>query len=133
MAVREFKLVDAEEALALWRETGIFYKPWDKKENLTKKFQKEPDLFLVYEEGKKIVGTVLGQYDGWGAYIHHLATTEDYGEMASALIKEMERRLKKKGAKTVFLFTFPNSKESAFAKNEKYKHWGMSQGWEKKL
>ncbi len=133
MAIREFRLEDAEEVFVLWKKAGIFYDPWDKKENLAEKQKKESDLFLVYEENKKVVGVALSQYDGWGSYIHHLASADSYGKIGSALIKEMERRLKSKGAKTVFLFTNPKSKESAFVQNEGYKSWGISEGWEKKL
>lgn len=125
--------MDSEPVLSLWKKARIFYEPWDTYENLIKKSKKGPDLFLVAEENHEIVGVVLGQYDGWGAYIHHLATIDDYGKIAERLLSEMEKKLTEKGAKTVFTFTFSQSKESLFVKKHNYKLWGLSEGWEKKL
>lgn len=133
MKIRAFQPHDAAQVLVLWKKARIFYKPWDTKDNLVKKYQQDHDLFLVAEENNEIVGVVLGQYDGWGAYSHHLATADDYGRIAEKLVSEIEKRLKKKGAKTVFTFTFPRSRESLFVKKHNYKLWGLSQGWEKKL
>lgn len=133
MRIRNFKPQDIPQVINLWKKAKIFYSPWDKKENLIKKYQKEADLFLVVEEDHQIVGVVLGQYDGWGAYAHHLATKDNYGKIAELLTREIEKRLKQKGAKTIFLFTFPHSKESQFVKKQKYKYWGLSAGWEKMI
>ena len=133
MNIRNFIPEDAEQVLSLWKKAGIFYEPWDTKENLLKKHNQDPDLFVVAEKDNKIVGVVVGQYDGWGAYVHHLASIDNYEKIAQSLVKEIERRLKEKGAKTVFTFTFPKSKESEFVQKYNYQSWGISEGWEKRL
>ena len=133
MNIRNFQPKDTEQVISVWKKAEIFYEPWDNKQNLIKKHQHDHDLFIVAEENGQIVGVVLGQYDGWGAYIHHLATKDEYGKIADELLNEIEKRLKQKGAETVFLFTFPKSKESAFVQKHKYKYWQLSEGWEKKL
>ena len=133
MKIRNFQPEDIDYVIDLWKKADIFYEPWDRKENLLKKHVFNPDLFLVAEENNSIVGVVIGQYDGWGSYIHHLATKDNYGTIAEVLLSEIEKKLKEKGVKTVFSFTFPKSKESEFVQKQNYKDWGLSEGWEKFL
>lgn len=133
--IRPFNSKDCEQVIALWKKTGIYYKPWDRKENLLKKHRKDPELLVVAVEDKKIVGAAIGQYDGWGAYIHHLAVDPKYqGKgIAKKVIEKLEKTLKRKGAKSIFVFTYPCSEKSAFFKKIGYKNWGLSDGLYKDL
>ncbi|MBK5108784.1 MAG: GNAT family N-acetyltransferase [Anaerolineales bacterium] len=38
----------------------------------------DPDLFLVVEHRGKIIGTVMGGYDGRRGFVYQLAVQEDY-------------------------------------------------------
>jgi ribosomal protein S18 acetylase RimI-like enzyme len=67
------------------------------------KLQRDPDLFLVAEENDDIVGVVMGAWDGRRGWINHLAVKLTYQRsgIGSRLIRELEERLAKKGARKV--------------------------------
>jgi ribosomal protein S18 acetylase RimI-like enzyme len=45
---------------------------------ITKKQEIDPDLFLVAEHRGRIIGTMMGGYDGRRGLVYHLAVREDY-------------------------------------------------------
>ena len=71
-----------------------------------------PDLFLLAEAPSagsgqapgRIVGTVIGGWDGWRANIARLSTHADFRRrgIAEALVREIERRLRAKGARRIY-------------------------------
>lgn len=102
--VREARPEDFEAIIALWysidRHTGL---P-DRWEHLETFHAFSPDLFLVAEAEGRVVGTVIGGWDGWRANIARLATDPSVRRMgiARALVEEIERRLEAKGARRVY-------------------------------
>jgi ribosomal protein S18 acetylase RimI-like enzyme len=103
MRIREFKLTDYHEVFRLWREAGLVIRPGDDLEGIKLKVQRDPDLFLIAEEEAEIVGVVLGAWDGRRGWINHLAVkpSKQRKGVATTLIRELEKRLTKKGAKKV--------------------------------
>ena len=69
MVIREFKTSDYAEAFRLWQEAGLELRPGDGKAGIELKLERDPDLFLVAEEHGKIVGSVIGGWDGRRAWI----------------------------------------------------------------
>src|SRR3990170_825706 len=72
--IREATPSDFDAILSLWasidRHTGLADRP----EYLRTFHDFSPDLFLVAESDGRIVGTVIGGWDGWRANIARLAT-----------------------------------------------------------
>jgi len=69
------------------------------------------DLVLVDEEAGELTGTVFGTYDGTRGWVHRLATRPDrrgHG-IASALLAELERRLRAVGCRKVNLLIEPEN------------------------
>ncbi|MGZ6346251.1 MAG: GNAT family N-acetyltransferase, partial [Anaerolineales bacterium] len=64
-----------------------------------------PDLFLIAEIGSKMIGTVLGGFDGRRGMVYHLAVSKEYRRqgVGEALMGELERRLKTKGCIRCYL------------------------------
>jgi hypothetical protein len=61
--IREFTFPDDyEEVVALWKNAGagIQLRRSDTPEEILKKLQHDPDLFLLASVDQKIVGTVIG-------------------------------------------------------------------------
>lgn len=61
-------------------------------------------LFVIEDEGA-IAGVAVTAFDGWRAYIYHLAVASDHrGEgLAHRLMSEAEQMLKARGANRVYL------------------------------
>lgn len=74
-------------------------------------------------KGKKIIGSILGTFNGRRAWIYHLAVDPKYQRLGygSMLLKKTENILKKKGAHMVNLSVlFSNLKVAPFYEKKGY-------------
>lgn len=103
MKIREFKVQDYPTVHALWLDAGLELRPGDELEDIKLKLQRDPDLFLVAEQDDRIVGSVIGGWDGRRGWIYHLAVRPDHQRkgIGVALVQEVEKRLIGKGAMIV--------------------------------
>ncbi len=94
---RNATAADVPGILALWRE---FWSEQPYEANLEPKIESEPDTVYVAEADGRIVGTIVGGFDGWWGWLYRIAVTEAYqGQgIGTQLVEQMERRLKAKGA-----------------------------------
>jgi ribosomal protein S18 acetylase RimI-like enzyme len=126
--IREFKYPeDYPAALLLWEKAGpgIHLRRSDDPDEIQKKLQRDPDLFLIAEIGGKMIGTVLGGFDGRRGMVYHLAVSEQHRRqgVGEALMDELERRLKtKKCIRCYLLVTTENDSAMQF-----YEKRGWSQ------
>lgn len=92
---------DYPAVIALWESAGpgVHVRRSDSASEIEKKLQRDPDLFLVAERDGRIIGTVMGGFDGRRGMIYHLAVVPEYRKLGlgTALMDEVERRLKEKG------------------------------------
>ena len=104
-------------AVALWSQSGpgIHLGSSDTPEEIKKKLSRDPDLFLVAESAGQLVGTVIGGYDGRRGMVYHLAVQPDMRRqgVGSALMTELERRLRAKGCIRSYLMVVPGNEEVA--------------------
>jgi len=103
MPIREFNIADYDGVVRLWKESGLIIRPGDDIEGVKLKLQRDPDLFLVFEEKNEIIGVVMGAWDGRRGWINHLAVkpNRQRAGIGTALVRELERRLILKGARKV--------------------------------
>jgi ribosomal protein S18 acetylase RimI-like enzyme len=98
---------DFEEVRVLWESagSGVRLSASDSRDELLKKLQRDPDLFLVGEEAGRIIGCVLGGFDGRRGFVYHLAVAEGQRRQGFGrrLMGELERRLKAKGCLKYYL------------------------------
>lgn len=116
--IREFHFpVDYEEALKLWQDMGegITVSRSDGMDEIEKKLQRDPDLFLVAEWKGRMIGTVIGGFDGRRGMIYHLAVRSEFRHrsVASRLLEEVEARLRAKGCLKCYLLVFADNLEAA--------------------
>lgn len=100
--IREFSFdADYDRVLCLWHsiETGMHVGPSDSPEEIKKKLERDPDLFLVSEFENEIIGTIIGAFDGRRGMIYHLAVHNNFRRqgVGQALLSEVEKRLQAKG------------------------------------
>ena len=98
---------DYANVFSLWQNAGegLGVGPSDQPEEIEKKCQRDPDLFLVAERDGCIVGTVIGGFDGRRGMIYHLAVAPEYRRqgLANRLMDEIETRLRQKGCSKAYL------------------------------
>jgi ribosomal protein S18 acetylase RimI-like enzyme len=126
--IREFNFSqDLEEVRNIWENAGagVQLRRSDDPEELQKKLQRDPDLFLVACTGGKIVGTVIGGFDGRRGLIYHLAVDQEHREkgVGSQLMDEVENRLRLKGCiKSYLLVTRENDLAMRFYEKRGWQH-----------
>jgi ribosomal protein S18 acetylase RimI-like enzyme len=105
MEIREFKMSDYPQILALWKTGGLIISHSDSKDSLKKQLEQDADLFLVAEENGHIIGVIMGRWDGRRGWINRLAVTPDrqHKGLGTLLMNQVEERLKAKGCEKVNL------------------------------
>ena len=127
-SIREFQYpADYDRVLKIWEsmEKGMTVGRSDSPQEIEKKLQRDPDLFLVAESNAEIVGTVIGGYDGRRGMIYHLAVRSEFRKqgIATHLIEEIEKRLQGKGCLKCYLLTFADNSEAIqFYKQRGWRH-----------
>lgn len=103
-SIREAHPDEFDVVLELWASVDRHTALADRREYLATFHAFSPDLFLVAESEGRIVGTIIGGWDGWRANIARLATDPGLRRrgVARALVAEIERRLWAKGARRVY-------------------------------
>ena len=126
MNIREFRFPDDyAHTLKLWEgiETGVKVGRSDTFEEIQKKVQRDPDLFLLAEQGEEIIGSVIGGYDGRRGLIYHMAVHPNFRQqgIGERLLGEVEKRLQAKGCVKCYLLVF--------ADNERAIRFYENRGW----
>ncbi len=105
MKFREFTLNDYESVIDLWKLAGLKLSRSDTYEGLKVKLKRDPDLFFVMEEEKRIIGVVMGSFDGRRGWINHLAVHPEYQgkKLGQQIIDELQRRFKEIGCEKMNL------------------------------
>lgn len=115
--IREFHFPkDYNAVIELWAnmEKGVRVGRSDTPEEIQKKLDRDPDLFLVAELAGQIIGTVIGGYDGRRGLIYHLAVLRDLRGrgIGTRLMAEVEDRLRTKGCLKCYLIALEDNTEA---------------------
>jgi ribosomal protein S18 acetylase RimI-like enzyme len=128
LILREFHFPsDYAQVIDLWQNAGlgIHVRRSDEPEELHKKLQRDPDLFLIGELNGVVIGCVMGGFDGRRGMVYHLAVKAEFRQMGlgAMLMAELEKRMKDKGCiRSYLLVTRDNLDAIRFYENT---------GWEK--
>ncbi|SRR5581483_3246191 len=123
--IREFRYPqDLTAVIRLWQsiEKGIHLGRSDEPAEIQKKLQRDSDLFLVAELDNKIIGSVIGGFDGRRGLIYHLAVAASFrGQgIGSRLMDEVQARLRSKGCLKCYLLVTLDNQDAM----EYYEHHG---------
>ncbi len=99
VTIRKARMSDYNSLIKLWKENEIVIRPGDDRDGIKRFLARNPNLSLVAVEGDKIIGAVLGSWDGRRGWLHHLAVEKGYRRKgaASMLVSEAGERMKKRG------------------------------------
>jgi ribosomal protein S18 acetylase RimI-like enzyme len=100
--IRQAGPEDHDAVLALWREVDLGQTEEDEWKAITE--GPAATLLLAEDEGT-LLGTAVAAFDGWRAYIYHVAVAPPYRQrgLAKALMAEAEEHLRRKGARRVYV------------------------------
>ncbi len=101
MGIREYTEADYHVVISLWLDCHLIESTRNASpEHLSAMRQRNKGLFLVYEDNQgKVIGTVMGGWDGWRGWIYKLAVAEEFRKsgIASQLVNEVSNRFSKMG------------------------------------
>ena len=106
MQIRPYASSDEPAVISLWTEVFGYSTPHNAPAFVIRcKLECQPELLFVALLDDRIVGTVMGGYDGHRGWIYSLAVSPDFRRrgIATALMKHAETALKEKGAAKINL------------------------------
>ena len=108
--IREARPDAASAMLRLWR---TFWEPQPYESHLPAKIESDPDLVPVAELDGEVVGTAIGGFDGWWAWIYRVAVDPEHQRtgIGTRLIQEMHARLRARGAGSAGMVTDPSNEK----------------------
>jgi len=103
LSIRECRREEVETVLQLWRQADATPSATDTAEDLRRAVAENSTTVLVAEVDGRLVGSIIGAFDGWRGNIYRLAVHPAFRRRAigRALVAEVEKWLSKRGAKRV--------------------------------
>jgi len=103
---RDLKPGDYDEIVRVWNDAGLGHKPKgrDNRDRMTVEISRAPDLFIGAFVKDKLIGTVIGSFDGRRGCVNRLAIVPKYRHrrIAEKLVAICEERLKRMGALVIY-------------------------------
>lgn len=98
MEIKKAKKRDFDEVYALWKRADLTIQDEEKERTAYELIlQKNPEFCLVARNSGRIIGTVLGSFNGRTGWINHLAVEPEHqGKgLGGELMAELEKRFKR--------------------------------------
>jgi ribosomal protein S18 acetylase RimI-like enzyme len=99
---------DVGAVLALWQRAEAMPRPTDRPDALRRRLTRDRELFVLAWDGERLVGSLLGGWDGWRGNMYRLAVDPAYRRqrIAARLVAEVEAQLRALGAERVTSLVF---------------------------
>jgi ribosomal protein S18 acetylase RimI-like enzyme len=106
LQIRTYDESDERAVTTLWKEVFAYTTPHnDPARSIRRKISVQRELFFVAQVDGRVVGTVMGGYDGHRGWIYSLAVTPAARRrgIGTALMKHVERELAQRGCPKINL------------------------------
>jgi ribosomal protein S18 acetylase RimI-like enzyme len=106
--IRACRPEDVAAVLALWVRAGAIPRPTDHVAALERRLTRDRALFVLAWDGDRLVGTLMGGWDGWRANMYRLVIEPAYRRrgIAARLVAAVEAELRALGAERVTSLVF---------------------------
>ena len=103
LSIRECRSEEAEALLRLWRQAEATVGVTDTIEDIQRVIKEQASIVLVAEKDARLVGSLIGTFDGWRGNMYRLAVHTEYRRqgIARKLVDEVENRLAGIGVKRI--------------------------------
>lgn len=94
--------------LALWQRAEAIPRPTDRPDALLRRLERDRELFVLAWDGDRLVGSLIGGWDGWRGNMYRLAVDPAYRRqgIAGRLVAEVEAQLRELGAERITSLVF---------------------------
>lgn len=102
-SIHECRSYDVPDVLQLWREADTTVSVTDTADDIRQVLENLSALFLVAQIEGRIIGTVIGTFDGWRGNIYRLAVHPDFQRrgVARDLVEGLEVFFESRNAKRI--------------------------------
>ncbi len=103
VSIRDCRVDDIEQVLSIWATSGAGRTPTDNVQDVQRAIAQPQLEFLVAEVDGRVVGTIMGGFDGWRGAISRLAVEASYRRrgIGQALLAAVEERFDRNGVSVV--------------------------------
>ncbi len=137
ITIDEFTMDDYAVVHVLWQRGDLWMRPSDGRAEVLRRLERDRDLFLVARDGDgRVVGTVMGGWDGRRAYVYHLAVAPERRRQGTGgrLMDVLEQRFRERGAlKAKLQILVENEESRAFFSRRGYLLESDCEPWGKEL
>jgi len=101
--LRPCRPADVEQVLDLWRRASAELSVTDDPDALRRRLGRERNLFILAWDRDRLVGSLIGGWDGWRGHMYRLAVDPVYRRrgIARRLVEAVEGRLRRLGARRI--------------------------------
>lgn len=113
MKIEKFTIENYENIVQLWKKTDLTITSSDSREQVERMLKLNPEFFLISKIDEKVIGVVMGGFDGRRGYVHHLAIDPKYQKkgFGRLLIDELMKKFREKKIHKVHLFIEKRNKD----------------------
>jgi ribosomal protein S18 acetylase RimI-like enzyme len=103
--IRPYQQPDEQQVIALWHRCNLVV-PWnDPKQDIARKLQIQPHLFLIGEKDDLVIASIMAGYEGHRGWLNYLAVCPDHQRkgFGRRMVEAAESELRRVGCPKINL------------------------------
>lgn len=115
MGLRPLKEEDYADLVKLWKDAGLSWDWGDDQRSYVEAVRRFGQHYWGYQWNDRLIGCVLGAFDGRRGWIYHLAVADPFRRrgIGRLLMQAAERSLRQQGCQKINLLIEPHNLEVA--------------------